>query len=233
MMPQFRSKPIVPRPLVVLCSASLTFLILFAALMGVLNSTSTYSHINDPTLQAENRAILVYLNGPLFAENTFDFLTQEERSHMNDVKMLFDIAFILSLIGLGILIGTLVVFTWHKMKANFDELLGRILRASGWTILLICFMLGAMSFLNFDRFWILFHYIFFPQGNWMFATNSKLITLYPAEFFAGFVLRWLLLILTFAIAAIIISYFMQRMRIAEHAFTQRYLEKQQRHTRKK
>jgi integral membrane protein (TIGR01906 family) len=226
---EMRPKSIVPRLLVVLSTISLTFLVLFAAFAMVLNADSTYVHISDPALQQENKAILSYLSGPLFAENQQAFLTTEEQSHMTDVKFLFDVAFILSLVSLGILLGMIVVFTWHKMKSHFDELMSRTLRATGWSILLICFLLGAMSLLNFDRFWILFHVIIFPQGNWMFPLNSVLITLYPAEFFARFIMRWLFLVSLFAIVAILISYFATRMRHAEHAFNERYVHR----TRKK
>jgi integral membrane protein (TIGR01906 family) len=223
-------KPIVPRPLVAVFSICLGLIVLYSAFLTVLHSGSMYSHITDPAMKQQNAAVLSYLNGPLFAANTLTFLSPNEFSHMSDVKHLFDVTFITYLVSLGLIIGTVVIFAWYKIWHRFDELLTRSLRATGWTLLATCFVLGTASMLNFDRFWLLFHAVLFPQGNWMFSMDSTLIQLYPAEFFESFVLRWTLLVVSFAAAAVILSYIMERMRRAEERFTIRF---EQRHANDK
>ena len=125
------------------------------------------------------------------------------------------------LCAIGIVIGISTIFIYDKKWERFDEMFDRSLRASGWIILLLSFLLGTASLLNFEKAWVLFHVLFFPQGNWAFPASSTLIMLYPAEFFAGFIMKWLFLITLFAIVAIGLSIFMQRMRFADHAFSRR------------
>jgi integral membrane protein (TIGR01906 family) len=180
-----------------------------------------FHHSPSPNqnLQEQDAAIRHYLNGHLFAENKLSFLDPQEFAHMTDVKRLFDIMFILYLVSLGVVIGTVAVFAKARMWERLDELLMRSLRATGWVLLAICFVIGAAAMLNFDKFWILFHYILFPQGNWSFAASSTLIQLYPAEFFQKFVLKFGLLVLSFALAAVFLAYFMDQMRRSEEHFS--------------
>jgi integral membrane protein (TIGR01906 family) len=213
-------KPIVPRTLVALVAACIVVIVMYAALISVLHAKSLYSKIASEKEKKENVAILTYIAGPVAAKNNLDFLSSDEQSHMTDVKHLFDAAYILDLIAAGLLIGVIAVFAAAKMWTRFDELLERSLRGAGWTILPLCFFLGLATLINFEKLWILFHAIFFPQGNWAFAPDSILITLYPEGFWQAAVVRWTAFILSFAIVAILLSYIMERMRRAEHYFTE-------------
>jgi integral membrane protein (TIGR01906 family) len=147
---------------------------------------------------------------------------------MTDVKRLFDAAYIIDLCAVGIILGIIAVFAINRLWARFDELLGRSLRAAGWTILALCLFLGLATLIDFTKLWILFHAVFFPQGNWAFPYNSILITLYPEGFWESAVIRWAALILSFAVVAIMLSYVMERMRHAEHHFSAIY---EQQHAR--
>ena len=40
----------------------------------------------------------------------------------------------------------------------------------------------------FNKLFTMFHYVVFPQGNWMFAAKSTLISFYPNTFFATYAL---------------------------------------------
>lgn len=215
---------IIPTYIISLLSASLVYIVLFSALTSTMQSGSLYEHIAEDN-QEKNEQILAFLYGPFYRESTHEFLTPTERSHMTDVKELFDGFFILYMMAFGVVIGIIGVFLYNKWWNRLDELLGRVLRASGWTLLAICFLLTAAALLNFTQFWLIFHAIFFPQGNWAFPATSTLITLYPAEFFEKFVLRWLFLVASFGLIAIILSYFLDRMRRHEQFFTEKYEQK--------
>jgi integral membrane protein (TIGR01906 family) len=221
-------KPVVPRTLVALFSAALAFLILYTALISILGSASMYEHITDAVLQEQNSAVLDYITGPLFAQDDLTFLTAAERSHMTDVKRIFDAVFIISLIAIGLMLGVLGVFSYNKWWAWLDELLGRSLRAAGWTILGLLVFLAGAAILDFTKLWALFHLIVFPQGNWMFPVNSTLITLYPNAFFQRFVMRWLVSVSTFGAVAVILSYVLEHMRTHEAFFSEHHAKKKSR-----
>jgi integral membrane protein (TIGR01906 family) len=208
------TQSIVPRSLVILFSLALGFAVVYAAFLSVFH----YLPSPNQDLLEQDVAIRSYVSGPLFAENQLTFLSPTEFSHMIDVKRLFDIAFITYLVSLGIVIGTVAVFLYGKLWERFDELLSRSLRATGWALLALCFVLGLAALLNFDKFWILFHLILFPQGNWGFASDSVLIQLYPSQFFERFTLYLGLLVLSFAIVALALSYFLDHMRRAQQHF---------------
>jgi integral membrane protein (TIGR01906 family) len=218
-------KPIVPRRLVIVFSVCLIAVLLYAALITIMHQKGLYAHIADPVAQEENTRILSYLNGPLFGANDLDFLTAAERSHMTDVKRLFDIAFILYIFGLGIIIGTITVFAAQKLWLRFDEMLARSLRAVGWTLIGLCALGGAAALLDFTRFWALFHALLFPQGNWAFPYDSVLITLYPPSFFASFALRVFLYLFATSIGFIVLSTVMIRMRVVDHQFNESWERK--------
>jgi integral membrane protein (TIGR01906 family) len=229
------AKPIVPAYIVFLLSASIAYIVLFSALTSTMQTASMYSHLSAAQ-QLQNEAILQHLRGPFFQESTHEFLTSAENAHMTDVKELFDSFFIMYMIAFGIVIGTIGVFLYNKWWNRLDELLGRTLRAAGWALLAICFLLTAAVLLNFMQVWLIFHAILFPQGNWAFPASSTLITLYPSEFFENIVLKWLFLVTSFGIVAIILSYFLDRMRRHDQFFTQKYeqkVEKEHKHRKQR
>jgi integral membrane protein (TIGR01906 family) len=180
-----------------------------------------YDHIEDPVQQRQNEEILKYVTS-LFSADDPGFLSPAEQSHMQDVRRLFFLSTMLLIACVGIITGTLAVFAYFRMWPNIEELISRSFRATGWTLLAICFVLGLASLLNFEKLWILFHVIVFPQGNWMFSQDSALITLYPGDFFQRFVIWWSALVVLCAIAAVVIGYFMDRMRKAEQEFNYRH-----------
>lgn len=215
-----RPVSVVPIGLVLLAAAALAFAILYAAFLTVLASGASYSHQHGEQV-AQNAAIIAYLRGPLFAQESLLFLSQAERAHMADVKALFDWASIIFLVALGALLGVAGTFAAQRMWSHLDELLGRAMIIGGWTILGTVAFLGAAASLSFGNFWLLFHAILFPQGNWMFAADSTLITLYPAEFFVRFVTQVLLRAGAFGAIMLLLGYFLRRMRHAHAQFEQR------------
>lgn len=123
---------------------------------------------------------------PLFSES--------EVSHMADVKFLIFYAVIIAaaLVVLGLLFA-LLLRRWRP--GGFS----RGMFAGAWaTIGLLVAGVATPLVIGWDRFFTEFHQLFFPQGNWSFASDSALIRLYPAQFWvdAGIWLGALLLILS-------------------------------------
>ena len=70
--------------------------------------------------------------------------------------------------------------------------------ASVVTLSLLFLLLISLGF-DFQWLFILFHKIFFPQGNWLFAESSLLIQLFPASFFEAITIRSFLVSLSIPI----------------------------------
>lgn len=120
--------------------------------------------------------------------------TDAEVSHMADVKFLIFYAVIIaaSLAALGVLFG-LLLRKWRP--GGFS----RGMFAGAWvTIALVAAAVALPLIIGWNRFFTEFHNLFFPQGNWSFASESALIRLYPNQFWidAGIWLGGLLLLLS-------------------------------------
>ena len=95
-----------------------------------------------------------------------DGCSEEEISHMEDVRLLVFIALTLFLV---------LSFVFYK---NIDVDYGHLIRKLLWFDGIVLFCL-----IFFNWFFKLFHLILFPQGNYLFAENSLLIQTYPQSFF--------------------------------------------------
>jgi len=109
-----------------------------------------------------------------------DVFTENEISHMKDVKVLIHkflvIYYILVLLNILLFYGVL--------RKNHN-ILGTMIAIFVFTSLII--ILGsAILYLfrnSFSIIFIRFHETFFPQGNWMFPFSTTLIRMFPNEFF--------------------------------------------------
>lgn len=100
-----------------------------------------------------------------FSSPVPDIFSADEKSHLVDVRRLLVANFLLCIF--------LAVFLWGKINSEIAK--KGFFTLSG---------IAAISILiPFEKLFMLFHYVFFPQGNFMFASESALITFYPADFF--------------------------------------------------
>lgn len=149
-----------------------------------------------PTHDAEqlklHRNIMEYLNIPFHAPETeIAFLSDSEREHMRDVKRVFDGAFIVT-IACFVFSGTVL----RKLEERRRRVVGR---RAVWALFGVCgvmLLLGVAA--GFSNLWTWFHLVIFPQGNWQFAADSMLITLYPLGYFRTLAVAILLLVLAIA-----------------------------------
>lgn len=115
------------------------------------------------------------------------FFTENEISHMVDVRALLLKIFILFYGSLIILI-ILLILLILKNPGRRLAAIGRIFVISSSAVLFIFILLYFLS-MNFSNLFDNFHFIFFPQGNYMFSENSLLITLFSFNFFYQFFIR--------------------------------------------
>jgi uncharacterized membrane protein len=144
------------------------FCLLFSFAVLITDPGFTYNLLDNPESVQPTQQLMDYFAGR--AEMPQVFNTQEQ-SHLNDVRTDIYVAFAL------LIIVTLALL--KLMKQNRPAIIKK------GTILL-----GAISILAitipFDKLFTMFHYVVFPQGNWMFAAKSTLISFYPNSFFAMF-----------------------------------------------
>lgn len=187
---------LVPAGIVVLFTTALAYLILYAAFASVFHSPRTYEGLPE-----ENDAILAYLAGGAMPA----FLNEAEQDHMRDVRVRLFAAFIIYLLCLGAVIGILGTFLWKRNWLALEDLLGRSLFWSGSVLLGLCFIAGLAFLLSFQKTFVLFHAVLFPQGGWLFPPDSTLIQLYPERFFQSFGLRFGLRLLFATILTVVVG----------------------------
>jgi hypothetical protein len=108
--------------------------------------------------------------GPLF--------TPDEYAHMADVRAVFRGAEYAAALSLFVMI-----FRVQRARRRGDAL--RLVRAGGLTAAGIVAVVGIAAVVAFDPLFLLFHEVFFPQGNFLFAPDSNLIRLYPEWYWQG------------------------------------------------
>ena len=133
----------------------------------------------------ENLIVETTING-----GTTEFYTENEKSHMADVRKLFVICLVvraLAILSCIALAGFLIVVAGPRAA------LGYLSRGFIRACLLILGAVAIIAFLamiDFTRVFTVFHEIFFSQGNWMFdPRESRMINMLPEGFFSDCALR--------------------------------------------
>lgn len=118
---------------------------------------------------------------PTFANVPF---TANEVSHMVDVRHVFD------LVKLAIPTGLVVIIIrMQRARRRGSRAMWRLVRDGSLAALAIVAIVGTAAALAFEPMFMLFHEVFFPQGNFLFPPSSNLIRVYPDWYFEGMTLR--------------------------------------------
>ncbi len=204
-MKQFPATRKLPRALSAVCFALLVLGFLFISVDFVLYSPGFYRNqfaknnaaeeveLSQAELDRVMYRLIDYFKGKtddLQIEVTFEsmdeprlFYTEDELSHMADVKKVFAgfktaavVLLVASLLGLALL----VLFT---EKREVPALLSRG-AAFGCGILFgILLLVGLALLLFFEPLFKAFHAVFFPQGNWQFPWDSNMLAILPESLF--------------------------------------------------
>jgi hypothetical protein len=113
------------------------------------------------------------------------FYTAEEISHMRDVRGVFDAAKILIPAGLFVM-----ALRLQRARARGLETMLRLVRDGAVAAGAAVAAVGVIAALAFDQAFLLFHEVFFPQGNFLFdPATSNLVRLYPDWYWEGITFR--------------------------------------------
>jgi len=113
------------------------------------------------------------------------FYTADEISHMSDVRRVFDGAKLLVPAGLF-----LMAFRLQRARMHGLDSMLHVARDGALAALIVVVAVGVIAALAFDQLFLLFHYVFFPQGNFLFdPRTTNLVRLYPDWYWEGITLR--------------------------------------------
>ena len=110
--------------------------------------------------------------------------TTSEYAHMADVRNVFVGARIVAVVA-AVIAGLLLALAWRR-SPRAALLLVRDGSVAASTGIAVVAVLAAVVF---DQLFLLFHQVFFPQGNFLFGADSNLIAMYPDQYWYGVTLR--------------------------------------------
>jgi len=113
------------------------------------------------------------------------FYTADEISHMSDVRRVFDGAKILIPAGLFVM-----AIRLQRARSKSAATMFRLMRDGAISSGVALAVVGVVATVAFDAAFLLFHQVFFPQGNFLFdPATSNLLRLYPDWYWQGITLR--------------------------------------------
>lgn len=159
------------------------------------------------------KSVLSFADFTPAQENVFGFLegrqklapgfTELEISHLEDVQKVMKTADYIFFI---LLLMITAIITYYKKDTDF---LLKILKLGGKITAISVLSLGLLSTLFFNFMFTIFHNLFFPQGNWVFASDSLIIQTFPLDFFIVTSQKIFLLTLFLGIIFIVSDYLYQ------------------------
>lgn len=157
------------------------------------NKYRIYNEFNrDVNLEFEK--VLSYIENGEKIEG--EFFNNKEKEHLIDVRRLFIVK---DTIIIGSLI-TLFILSFNLKKKEFLD----NLKIGGIATLIFVIILGIISLIDFNSFFIKFHEIFFTNNLWMLNPDTdNLIKLLPKEIFFDILKRSLFL--SFILGLIVIN----------------------------
>ena len=172
-----------------LFSGSLFFLLLLSPLLYYSFVHSFHSEymlhqwvINSELSSKHVQNVYMFIQGEVSLYSDFSLA---EKSHMEDVKKLFGLAYLIESITGVVFLSIFFVFIFQKKF----RLIARWLFRGSLISLILLFLIVSVSFIHFEAIFNFFHIIFFPQGNWSFDASSMLISLFPVGFFEAIAIR--------------------------------------------
>jgi integral membrane protein (TIGR01906 family) len=113
------------------------------------------------------------------APSNTEFFTNDELAHMADVHAVFHSAEIGAVLAF-------FVATFRVARARSQGYALRLVRAGSLIAAGIVTVIGIAAAVAFEPLFLLFHDVFFPQGNFLFdPATSNLIRLYPEWYWQG------------------------------------------------
>ena len=113
------------------------------------------------------------------------FYTADEISHMSDVRAVFDGAKLLIPAGFFVM-----AIRLQRARTRSADAMLRLIRDGAVAVGIAVAAVGIVAAFAFEQAFLLFHQVFFPQGNFLFdPATSNLLRLYPDWYWQGITFR--------------------------------------------
>ncbi|MDR0308640.1 MAG: DUF1461 domain-containing protein [Coriobacteriales bacterium] len=120
-------------------------------------------------------------------------------SHMQDVRTVFEGLRIFTLFTSLILIFLFVLLVYRRAYRQ----LGTALLVGGISTFILCLVVAAIGYLNFDALFAWLHSLFFAEGSWTFSADSLLICTYPLQFWIDMGASWAIMLATACLLSVV------------------------------
>lgn len=157
-----------------------------------------YSTLDRAEVESATYELLKYFSKDTVLSSSF--FSNQAKLHLADVKSLFDIAKIVSLMSLVLIVSSLFYLYLQNKKTQIliSLKIGIILLGAS------VFICGVLSILNFAFFFQKFHEIFFVNNLWLFPEEDKLVQIFPQEFFVEFLKKLLVNLFISALSVLLV-----------------------------
>jgi integral membrane protein (TIGR01906 family) len=137
-------------------------------------------------LAEQHRAWSEYITGGrIDPPDLGNLFTADEISHMADVRRVFDGAKLLIPAGLFVM-----AIRLQRARSRSVGAMLRLVRDGAAAAGVAVAAVGIVAVFAFEQAFLLFHEVFFPQGNFLFdPTTSNLVRLYPDWYWEGITFR--------------------------------------------
>ena len=145
--------------------------------------------------------VIDYVTGT--AEELSEDYTVLEISHLNDVLAInkkLNYLFWLLLAG-----AVLILISSLRQRS----VLKKLVLSGGAATAGLGLVMSIVAAAGFNKLFLIFHYWLFPQGNWSFPVNYRLIEIFPQEFFVAISRNILVLTIFIGIVFIVASFLIQ------------------------
>jgi len=135
--------------------------------------------------------------------------TDDEYQHMADVRHVFDVAKFLVPVGLVVIVTRL-----RRARVRGPGEMWRLVRDGSLIAAGTVAVVGILAIVAFEPLFLAFHYVFFPQGNFLFdPATSNIVRVYPDWYWEGITLRVGLSFIGLSVALAVVAFL--RLRVAK------------------
>ena len=131
--------------------------------------------------------------------------TGDEVRHMADVRAVFIAAQLLMYLAA---VAAVLQIGWALRSGTRTA--GLLLRNGGLAAAAVLLIVGIVAAVAFEPAFLAFHYVFFPQGNFLFPPTSNLLRLYPEAYWYAVTLRVGGAFIALAVVIALIGWLMSR-----------------------
>lgn len=169
-------------------------------------------HMEMPDIMEVTRYMMSYLKGneevlsiETEVEGTVqDFFNEQDRFHMGEVQNLFLGGLMIRRIAVIVLIIAVILLV--IMKGDWKNLIPRLYQRTLAVFLAVTVVLGVLLSQNFNKYFVIFHHIFFDNDLWIFdPADDYMIRMLPEGFFYDMVMRIGMIFIGFLMVFLVIS----------------------------